>query len=125
LDAFVTLEVANVVLVVLVVVSEVEVSGGVVARLVGGGGRVVEVEVVWGVVTGTVVVVGAVRWIVVVVIGTIRRTVVVVVGTVPWPVVVVVVVVAGLDVVGVLGSRPSTKVETSNANTIWADVNWA
>ncbi len=71
--------------------------------------------------TGTVLV-GTVLGVVRVVVGTARRRVVVVV----WIVVVVgIVVVAGLDVVVVVGCRPSTRVETSSANTIWSDVNSA
>jgi hypothetical protein len=111
----------TVVLVVLVVASEVEVRDVVVRRRVGGVDGLGEVEVVWGAVTG-IVLVGTVVGVVGVVVGTVWWRVVVVVGIV---VVTGIVVVAGRVVVVVLVCRPSTRVETSSANTIWSDVNSA
>jgi hypothetical protein len=93
--------------VVVVSRSEVEVRGGVVGGAAEGGGSPIEVEVVGGAVTG-IVLVGTVRCVVGVVVDTGLRRVVVVVGMV---------VVAGRVVVVGFGCRPSTKVETSSANT--------
>jgi hypothetical protein len=87
--------------------SEVEVRGGTVGGAAVGRGSPIEVEVVCGAVTG-IVLVGTVRCVVGVVVDTGRRRVVVVVGMV---------VVAGRVVVVGFGCRPSTKVETSSANT--------
>lgn len=101
-------------MVVVVSRSEVEVRGGVVGGAAGGGGSPIEVEVVCGAVTG-IVLVGAVRCVVGVVVDTGRRRVVVVeVG---------IVVVAGRVVVVGFGCRPSTKVETSSANTTGLTLN--